>query len=92
MENIINKRARDFSKTTDVAQTLLIYLVALLTPLFLAHSTFTGIVAAEDWVPTAVKYPGIWFFNILKGFLPVITPAAVNCITRYTICNGITTK
>lgn len=37
MENIINKRAKDFSKTADVAQTILIYLVALLTPLFLAQ-------------------------------------------------------
>jgi hypothetical protein len=37
MENIVNKRARDFSKATDVAQTILIYLVALLTPLFLAQ-------------------------------------------------------
>ncbi len=37
MENIINKRAKDFSKATDVAQTILIYLVALLTPLFLAQ-------------------------------------------------------
>ena len=37
MENIVNKRARDFSKAIDVAQTILIYLVALLTPLFLAQ-------------------------------------------------------
>lgn len=37
MENIINKRAKDFSKAADVAQTILIYLVALLTPLFLAQ-------------------------------------------------------
>lgn len=37
MENVINKRARDFSKATDVAQTILIYLVSLLTPLFLAQ-------------------------------------------------------
>ena len=41
-------------------------LISLLTPLFLAHSTFTGIVAAEDRVPTAVKYPGIWFLTSLK--------------------------
>ena len=37
MENIVNKRAKDFSKATDVVQTILIYLVALLTPLFLAQ-------------------------------------------------------
>lgn len=37
MENIINKRVKDFSKVADVAQTILIYLVALLTPLFLAQ-------------------------------------------------------
>ena len=37
MENIINKRAKDFSKAADVAQSILIYLVALLTPLFLAQ-------------------------------------------------------
>ena len=30
-------------------------LISLLTPLFLAHSTLTGIVAADDCVPTAVK-------------------------------------
>lgn len=45
MENIVNKRAKDFSKATDVAQTILIYLVALLTPLFLAQiikSVFGG--------------------------------------------------
>lgn len=36
MENIVNKRAKDFSKSIDVTQTILIYLVALLTPLFLA--------------------------------------------------------
>ena len=45
MENIINKRAKDFSKAADVAQTILIYLVALLTPLFLAQlikSVFGG--------------------------------------------------
>lgn len=37
MENIINKRAKDFSKAADVAQTILIYLVSLLTPLFLVQ-------------------------------------------------------
>ena len=45
MENIINKRAKDFSKAADVARTILIYLVALLTPLFLAQlikSVFGG--------------------------------------------------
>lgn len=45
MENIVNKRAKDFSKATDVAQTILLYLVALLTPLFLAQiikSVFGG--------------------------------------------------
>ena len=29
------------------------------TPSFFAHSRFTGMVAAEDWVPKAVVYPGI---------------------------------
>lgn len=37
MGEIINKRAKDFSKAADVAQTILIYLVALFTPLFLAQ-------------------------------------------------------
>ena len=37
MGEIINKRARDFSKTVDAIQTILIYLVALFTPLFLAQ-------------------------------------------------------
>ena len=29
------------------------------TPSFFAHSRLTGMVAAEDWVPRAVVYPGI---------------------------------
>lgn len=37
MGEIINKRARDFSKAADAIQTILIYLVALFTPLFLAQ-------------------------------------------------------
>lgn len=35
---------------------------------FLAQSKFIGIVAAEDCVPIAVKYAGIWFFKSFKGF------------------------
>ena len=38
MGEIINKRARDFSKVVDVIQTILIYLLALLAPLFLAQA------------------------------------------------------
>ena len=35
MEKILSKRMHDFSKTSDVIQTILIYLIALLVPTFL---------------------------------------------------------
>jgi len=35
MESVINKRVRDFEKITDIAQTIAIYLIALLVPTFL---------------------------------------------------------
>ncbi len=36
-ESIINRRVRDFSKITDIIQTIIIYLVALLVPTFLGQ-------------------------------------------------------
>ena len=36
-EKVINQRVRDFSKTTDIIQTVAIFLVAFLTPTFLAQ-------------------------------------------------------
>lgn len=36
-EGILSKRVRDFSKVTDIIQTVLIYLVALLVPTFLGE-------------------------------------------------------
>lgn len=35
MESVINKRVRDFEKITDIAQTIAIYLIALVVPTFL---------------------------------------------------------
>ena len=35
MEKVLNKRIHDFSKTIDIFQTILIYLIALLAPTFL---------------------------------------------------------
>ena len=36
MESVINKRVKEFEKITDIIQTIVIYLVALLVPTFLA--------------------------------------------------------
>ena len=44
----------------------------------LAHSRLTGIVAAEDWVPRAVVYPGIWFLIRVTGFFLLMVPAMIN--------------
>ena len=67
-------------------------LICLDTPFFSAHSTFTGIVAADDWVPTAVKYPGIWFLSNCIGFFLVYVPARVNWKHMYMMWSGITIK
>ena len=37
-EKVINKRVRDFSKTTDIIQTIAIFLVAFLVPTFLGQA------------------------------------------------------
>ena len=37
MEQAINKRVKDFSKTSDTIQTILIFLLALLVPTFLGN-------------------------------------------------------
>ena len=36
MESVINKRVKEFEKITDIIQTIVIYLVALQVPTFLA--------------------------------------------------------
>ena len=67
-------------------------LISSETPLFLAHSTFTGIVAADDWVPSAVIYPGIWFFKSWNGFFFPIAPETAKRATKYAICKANTHK
>ena len=37
MENIISKRIHDFTKQVDIIQTILVFLIALLVPTFLAQ-------------------------------------------------------
>ena len=46
-------------------------------PAFLAERTVTGIVAAEDWVPIAVKYAGSMVLSIFAGLRLETAPAAV---------------
>ena len=45
------------------------------TPFNFACRNVTGIVAAEDWVPMAVKYAGIIVLINLKGLEAVMLPA-----------------
>ena len=47
-------------------------------------------VAAEDWVPIAVKYAGIMVLSILKGLRPDTVPATEYCSARVTQCRIIT--
>ena len=49
--------------------------ISPLTPFFFVCSSVTGIVAAEDCVPRAVKYAGIMFLSRAKGFFFANTPA-----------------
>ena len=48
------------------------------TPFFLACSRVTGIVAADDCVPRAVKYAGSIVQRSLNGFLRTNPPAMAN--------------
>jgi hypothetical protein len=43
-------------------------------------------VAAEDWVPIAVKYAGIMVLSILKGLRRETAPATEYCRVRVTQC------
>ena len=45
------------------------------TPFFLVCASVTGMVAAEDCVPKAVKYATIIVLSIFSGFLPDMAPA-----------------
>lgn len=49
MEEVINKKIKDFSKTTDIIQTVLIFLLALLVPTFLGE-IINGIFGAQSVV------------------------------------------
>ena len=49
MEEVINKIIKDFSKTTDIIQTVLIFLLALLVPTFLGE-IINGIFGAQSVV------------------------------------------
>lgn len=51
-----------------------------LTPFFLVCAKVTGIVAADDCVPSAVAYAGSIFFSNPNGFFFPIRPAMRNCI------------
>ena len=44
----------------------------------------TGIVAAEEEVPSAVKYAGSMVPSIFSGFWPDTAPAMPNCISNTT--------
>ena len=55
MEQAINKRVKDFSKTSDTIQTILIFLLALLVPTFLGNiinNTFgkTSVIAQNSQI------------------------------------------
>ena len=52
-----------------------------------AEANVTGIVAADDWVPTAVRYAGIIVFNNFKGFSFLSIPAIEYWHNKYAICN-----
>lgn len=53
-------------------------LIPLEVPIFSAHFKLTGMVAAEDWVPKAVRYPGICNFRDLNTFFLLIEHEIVN--------------
>ena len=59
-----------------------------LTPSFFACASVTGIVAADDCVPSAVKYAGSIVPSSLSGFLLLIekNDATVNCKSKTPIC------
>ena len=42
-ESVINKRITDFSKGADIAQTIIIFLIALLVPTFLGTAYYKSI-------------------------------------------------
>lgn len=79
MEKILSKRMHDFSKTTDVIQTILIYLIALLVPTFLGgilKSLFgeTSLVATNSQliVGTIVNTALIMSALNLKGWKKIL--------------------
>ena len=65
---------------------------ASLTLLRFTCSNVTGIVAADDEVPRAVKYAGSMFLIATKGFLPDIAPAIMYWISSSTMCRTNASK
>src|SRR5699024_12236305 len=66
--------------------------ILFLIPFVLVRSKVTGIVAADDIVPSAVKYAGSIFFNIANGFFLISEPATVYCTSNQTQCMIIATS
>ena len=56
------------------------------TPFLTACANVTGMVAAEDCVPSAVAYAGSIFFSNRNGFFPLTLPAMVNWISNNNTC------
>ena len=61
------------------------------TPFFLVWRRVTGIVAAEEEVPRAVRYAGSMVSRALSGFLRPMTPATMNWMARMTTSRMRTT-
>ena len=59
------------------------------TPILRALRKVTGIVAAEDMVPTAVRYAGSMHLIRCNGFLPLAIPVTVNRQISQVICMAI---
>ena len=57
-----------------------------LTPFLRVCANVTGMVAAEDWVPSAVIYAGIIFASIFTGFLFDMAPDSIKSISSQIIC------
>ncbi len=78
-ENIINQRVRDFSKSIDIVQTILIYLVALLVPTFLGQilkavfpATSVVVTNAQLIVGSIVNCALVMTALNLKGWIKIL--------------------
>ena len=86
-ERVINKRITDFSKGADIAQTIIIFLIALLVPTFLGTSLFgsTSVIASNSQliVGTIVNMALVTTAINLKGWakiLGVVTMPSISTI------------